>query len=388
MKRFTQYLQLIVALACVALPAGAGAKAADDKPLIAIIGDAWWPAFHVTENAVFDMLQSYEFITAEENAQLKNRQDLEGLNLTVFWVDTGYSYADMQLAIDRTINRSPDILLTFTSWLTEAAVNATRELENPPAIFFGAVEYPELYDIAESPCDKPAHVTGSESLAEYEYVLSLLKIQDPDLTLIGTMYSTAEEGGQYGAHEIATVASNFGIKVEQAPLTTLADVAIAADSLIDKGIGAFLLPWDTLTARGLPVVAIAANEVGIPVFDANMGAIYYGATIGAGFFTYYDDGIAVGRMLTAYLNDELDIALAGISRQSSQGIGVNLDAAFVQGIQIADEITAEVDAVIEGGDLAKASPEAVLALAREGVVVPKLDRIEADRAWLAALNVQ
>ena len=141
-----------------------------------------------------------------------------------------------------------------------------------------------------------------------------------------------------------------------------------------------------MTSRGLPIIAIAANEAGVPIFHPGMGAIYYGATVGGGFFAYYEDGLILGRMLTAYLNGELDIAKTAISQQSSQGLVVNLDAAFVQGVDMAPEIMAQVDAVIEGGQLAQVSPELQLVLAQRGVIVPMEDRIEDDRAFLSALE--
>ncbi len=149
---------------------------------------------------------------------------------------------------------------------------------------------------------------------------------------------------------------------------------------------AFVLPWDHFTSQGLPVIAIVANEAGIPIFHPSMGAIYYGATVGAGFFLYYEDGVSVGRMLVAYLNGELDIANTAISVQSSQGLGVNLDAAYVQGIDIADEIMDQVDVVVEGGELSQVSPELQLVLAQQGIIVPMEDRLEDDRAFLAALQ--
>ncbi len=91
-------------------------------------------------------------------------------------------------------------------------------------------------------------------------------------------------------------------------------------------------------------------------------------------------------MLVAYLNGELDIERTAISQQSSQGLGVNLDAAFVQGVEMAPEIMSQVDVVIEGGELAEVSPEVQLVLAQRGVLVPKEDRLEDDRAFLAALH--
>ena len=216
--------------------------------------------------------------------------------------------------------------------------------------------------------------------------MSLLTIQNPDIKMIGTMFNSSEEGGSWGVERITSLAEEYGIEVEKAGLAKLADVRIAADTLIDKGVEAFVLPWDHFTSQGLPIIAIAANEVGIPIFHPSMGAIYYGATVGAGFFLYYEDGVTVGTMLVAYLNGELDIAKTAISVQSSEGLGVNLDAAFVQGIDMSEELMSQVDVVVEGGELTEVSPEVQLVLAQQGVLVPMADRLEDDRAFLAALE--
>ena len=358
----------------------------DDKPTIAIMGFGWFPSFEVTEGAIFDMLQSYGFVSAEESAILKSREDLEGENINVFWVDPGRGRADLSQAVERAIDMDPDVLVTLSSWLTQAAVNITLDMDDPPPVLFASVNYPYRSGIADAPCIKPAHVTGSESLTPFEYVMSLLKIQFPELTMIGTMFNSSEDGGRWGVDRITAIAEGYGITVETAGLTQVSDVRVAADTLIDKGVQAFVLPWDHLTSQGLPIIAIAANEAGIPVFHPSIGAIYYGATVGAGFYLYYEDGVTVGRMLVAYLNGELDIERTAISQQSSQGLGVNLDAAFVQGVEMAPEIMSQVDVVIEGGELAEVSPEVQLVLAQRGVLVPKEDRLEDDRLFLAALE--
>ena len=377
---------LLVCALLYLLAAPAAFAQDDDKPLIAILGYGWYPSYEVTEGAIFDMLQSYGFISADENARLSEREDLESGKIDIFWVDPGRGRDEISIAVENAIDQEPDVLVTLSSWLTQAAINVTQDMDDPPPVLFASVSYPYRYGIAESPCIKPDHVTGSESLTRYDYVMSLLKIQNPDIAKIGTVFNSSEEGGSWGVERITRLAAEYGIEVEAEGLAQLSDIRPAADALIDKGIEAFVLPRDHYTSQGLPVIAIVANEAGIPVFHPSMGAIYYGATIGAGFYLYYEDGVVLGRMLVAYLNGELDIAATAISQQSSQGLGVNLDAAFVQGIDLPDDLMEQADVVIEGGDLASVTPELQLVLAQRGVVVPMEDRIDDDRAFLAALE--
>ena len=358
----------------------------DDKPTIAMMGYGWFPSFEVTEGAIFDTLQSYGFISVDENAILEDRQDLEGENINLFWIDYGRGRDDLSIAVENALDQEPDVMVVLSSWLTQAALNVTLDMDDPPPILFASVNYPYRSGIADSPCIKPAHVTGSESLTPYEYVMSLLKVQNPDLAKIGTLSNSNEDSSRWGIDRITSIAAEYGIEVESEAIVQLSDIRVAADTLLDKGIEAFVLPHDYLTSQGLPVIAIAANEAGIPVFHPSMGAIYYGATVGGGFFLYYEDGATVGKMLVAYLNGELDIATTAISQQSSEGLGVNLDAAHVLGIDMAPAIMEQVDAVIEGGELTQVSPELQLILAQRGVIVPMEDRVDDDREFLAALE--
>ena len=140
-------------------------------------------------------------------------------------------------------------------------------------------------------------MTGSEVLTDYEFVLAALSLQDPDLRMIGAIFNSGESSGVYGVERITALAAGRGITVEKAGVASLADLRAAANGLIGKGVEAIVLPIDSLTTRGLPVIVSAANENGLPVFHPSMGAINLGATVGAGFSRYYANGVNVGKLL-------------------------------------------------------------------------------------------
>ena len=147
-----------------------------------------------------------------------------------------------------------------------------------------------------------------------------------------------------------------------------------------------MLSLDTITTQGLPIITSIANENGIPVFHPSMGAIYYGATIGAGYSRYYENGVHVGRQLAAYLNGELDIARTAIHIVTDEGLGVNLDSAAMQGVEISDELMREADVVVQGGARAHVSRRLLQIAQQRGVVIPLQQRQAADRQHLAALH--
>ena len=67
-------------------------------------------------------------------------------------------------------------------------------------------------------------------------------------------------------------------------------------------------------------------------------------------------------------------------------MGVNLDSASAQGVDISDELLENAHIVIQDGSPTRVARELLLARASRGVVIPLEQRIEEDRAWLESLQ--
>ena len=178
----------------------------------------------------------------------------------------------------------------------------------------------------------------------------------------------------------------MGISVETAGVTGLADLRAAADSLMQKGAQAIVLPIDSLTTQGLPIIVTVANENGVPVFHPSLGSIYYGATIGAGYSAFYQNGVNVGRTLAFYLNGEIDVARTAIHVATGRGLGINLDSANLQGVEVASDLVRDADVVMEGGAPTRVSARTLQQIRRRGVIIPQAQRQEADEEFFASLQ--
>ncbi len=344
------------------------------------------PSLEITEGAVLDLLESYGYLTPEENRILEDRRDHQGESVDVIWGDAGFDYPTISIMVEDALDQGADVLVTLGTPVTLVAVNTTLGMDDPPAVLFTSVHNPYLAGIADSSCIKPAHVTGSEIQTSYEYVFDALLKQDPALNVIGTIYDTAAASGVYGVDRIADLAGEMAISVVTAGVNTLSDLRSAADSLVQKGADAIVLPIDSLTTQGLPIIVTIANENGVPVFHPSMGSIYYGATIGAGYSSFYENGVRVGIKLAAHLNGDIDIAATGIYIASDQGLGINLDSASLQGVEVSSDLMNEADVVLEGGSPVRVSRRVMQAIRRRGVVIPQEDRQEADTEYLAQLT--
>ncbi len=344
------YTRLLIGLLIVAvLVAGPALAQADEKPTIAIMSFGYHSNVNLSVKGTLDMLQAYGYIDQEERAVLDQRQDLEGEGINIFWGDAAYDIGFANLMVRDALDRDPDALITITTPVAQIAANATLDMEDPPIVIFNVVSNPYAAGIADASCIKPAHISGSQFLAPYDRIVPVMLLQNPDMQVVGTIFTSNEPSGVFGASQISAIGESLGLQVESASIVSVADLTIAAEGLVSKGIEAFILPTEATVASGLPTIIQVANEHGLPVMYTAGNAVYRGATIGAGVYSYFKEGVIAARMLIAHLEGAIDIATAGINLQNDMSVGVNLDVAAAQETEISQELLAVADFVVEDG---------------------------------------
>lgn len=384
-------LLLLATAALMSLSALPGLAQDEDRPTVAILRFGDGLTYDATEAAILDVLQSYGLLSEEENyAEMRGfisthpREEIQGERLNVIWGEAGYDLANANLIVEHALDQEVDVIVSLTTAVTQIAVSATAQMDEPTPVFFTSVYNPYKAGIAQSACIKPAHVTGSEVRTSKKEVLALMMMQDPELQTVGAIYHSAEDMGVLAAAELAEAAAELGLGVEEVAITNLADLRPAALGLLERGAGA-LVPLDLLTARGLPIVLVVANQYGVPVYYPSLASIFVGATVSSGNFTYYKQGINVGVMLAHYLLGELDVATTGINVTRDTAVGLNLDSAAMQDVEIVPELMEMAEAVIVSGRLSHLSERLTTAMTGAGVVVPAEERREADEAFLESL---
>ncbi|MCY3780505.1 MAG: ABC transporter substrate binding protein, partial [Chloroflexi bacterium] len=314
---FKKCLLILFALMIWLAPA---AMAQDGKPTVAVL--RLGPSLSDTslETAVMDTLHVYGWVDAEELALLSERQDLAGEKINIIWGDANYDLPTVGIMVDNALDRGADILITLSTPVTQIALNTTLDQDEPTPVLFSSVYSPYHAGVADAPCIKPAHVSGSESVPPYEEAFQIFLLQNPAMKRFGLIYSSHDASGIYGAERIAAIGESLGLEVESAAVTGVSDLRSATQSLANEGVEAIILPFDYTVAIGLPIIATVAIENQIPVFHPHPGSILAGATVGAGFYNFYTQGISTGLMLAAYLNGDLDLARTAIDSRSGLSV--------------------------------------------------------------------
>ena len=348
------FLTLILLTVLTAAPAGL----AQGNPTIAILRFGELTDVIPTEVGIFEVLQSHGYLTFGENIDLAANQylepnihDFEGDHITILRGDPGEDFAAISIMIEQMLDQEVEAIIAISTPVAQAALNATLDMDNPPAVFFTAVYDPYEAGLAQASCIKPAHVTGVEIVAAYDDVINALLIQDPDIESIGAIYSSSEISGRAGAERIAAAAEARGVQVDQLAVTGISDLRLAAEGLIAKGVQAFVIPADVITYKGIPILAAVADEYGIPIFHSSTSSIMMGTTAGVSSSFSYRRGVGVGHILSEWLNGEIDIAATAISVFSDSAIAVSKDTAKRLDIEIADELEGSAQLVFEDGKL-------------------------------------
>ncbi len=340
----------LILFALLALVIGPALQAQEDEiPTIAMMNFGYSAGQTLATKGAFDVLQAYGYFNEEERAVLDAGEDLVGENINVLWRNAGSDTPTANLMVEDAIDRGVDAMLIVTTQVTQIAVNATRELEDPPAIMFSLVGSPYFAGIADAPCIKPGHVGGSQYHLPYAQSVAVMRLWNPDIQTIGIIVAPGEPISVSGARSLQNAAEELGMTVEIATVVTLSDLNLATESLVNRGVEALINPVSSIILSGTTLLHTLTAEYGIPLFGIFPYHVYNGATVAAGFNNVYGEGVMQSRMLVAHLNGDIDISEISINKTLDFGIAINLDSANAAGVQIPEDLLAMADFVIEDG---------------------------------------
>ena len=271
----------------------------DEIPTVAILRSGLSSSIRLADRAMLDMLHAYGFISDAERLVLEEEQDLYGEKLNIIWRNAGYDLPTTNIMVEEALDRGVDVMITVSTTVTQIAVNATRDMEDPPVIIFNIVSAPYSSGIADASCIKPDYVTGTSPSRSYESYLTLVVPQDPDISDVGALVNPSEPSSVESAKRITEAAESLGLTVHTASVATITDVNIATESLLGKGVEALVLGISATVNNSLSTVLKLSTDYGVPVYSVVPRRVFLGVTIALGFDDHYGQGVTAARMFIA-----------------------------------------------------------------------------------------
>lgn len=379
----TKLAVLMLTLVALLAPPASMAQG-NDNPTIAWI--KWGDSRNVAlaEKAILDMLEVYGFISADERALLDEERSIEGERLNIIYGDALFDRIEANAIIDEAIDKDADVFVTFTTQMTQIVYYAIREFIDPPKLIFTVTSGPYITGVADSSCIKPDFVIGTVPVTNYEDIVPLLLMQDPDMKVVGAIYSPQQRASEVGVARITEIGESLGLTVVAESIIVTPDLYQAVENLYSRGAEAIIIP--IFTFQGFQLLLSLSYDYGLPVLFSAPQNAYRGGTIGGGFFGLYKQGVIAGKMLVAQLNGDIDIAETSIYESDDFAFAVNLDAADLQDVEISQALLDGAAYIVENGETAQGVtaqyPEVEITLPD----MPLGERRAADLEFLAALE--
>lgn len=209
-------------------------------------------------------------------------------------------------------------------------------------VIFNAVSDPVAAKLATSETQPLDGITGISDRLPVEDQLKLIRKVLPDAKTIGIIYTTSEANSVSTVETYKQLAPNYGFEIETVGIGTEAEVAQAADVLLNK-VDCISNMTDNTVVSALAVVLDKANVKNIPVFGSEEEQVKNGCIASAGL-DYIELGKQAGVMAAKVLKGE-DISSMPYETLKESKLTINPSAAQKLGITFSDEITSEATAV-------------------------------------------
>lgn len=264
----------------------------------------------------------------------------DGANLKVAYQSAQGNPTTAMQVVRKFIGERPDVLVTLTTPVTQAAVTAGRGVP----IVFAVVTDPVGAKVVTRMQQPGGNITGVSDLAPIAEQIRLMKTLVPQLKRLGVLYNAGLDGSRYQLDVLKGIAGQQNLNVVEASVVTSNDAIAGMRSLVGK-VDAVWVPNDVVIYAAFEAVARVAQEQKIPLFAAETRTVERGAVAAIGF-DYTAVGHEAAKLVAQVLGGkkpgEMDIVVPSAFRTV-----VNRKAAGATGLAIPQDVLAR--ATVIGG---------------------------------------
>lgn len=210
------------------------------------------------------------------------------------------------------LNATADIPIVFTSVTDPLSANLVADMEAPGGNVTGTTDM------------HPDAITNT-----VEFMTGEL-----DVKSIGMVYNAGEPNSVVQVDAVKEAVGS-DVTVEEAAVSTSADVKQAAESLVGK-VDAFYIITDNTVVSALESVIGVANDQDIPLFVGELDSVARGGFAAYGF-EYGDIGYEAGQMAVEILTEGADPGEMAVQYPGNLKLMINRDAAEEMGIEVKPE---------------------------------------------------
>ena len=203
-----------------------------------------------------------------------------GKNLTFDYQNAQGDQSILQSITQKFAAAKLDLVLAIATPSAQAMASASKDIP----ILITAVTDPVEAKLVNS-MEKPGkNVTGTTDMNPIKEQFELMQKLVPTVKKVGIIYNAGEVNSQVQVAIAKKVATDLGLEVVEATVTTSADVLQASQSLVGK-VDTIYVPTDNMVVSAAQSVVQVANKNKIPIISGESSVVDKGAlaTIGINY---------------------------------------------------------------------------------------------------------
>ena len=200
------------------------------------------------------------------------------------------------------VSKGVDLMLANATPALQAAASATGDI---PVLGTAVTEYGVALGIDGFTGTVGTNVSGTSDLAPLDEQAQMIKDWCPDAKTVGLLYCSAEANSKYQVDTIQTYLEALGYTCTQYAFSDTNDMASVTQTAADSS-DVIYVPTDNTVANNTGIVDNICNGK-VPVFAGEEG-ICAGCGVATLSISYYDLGVATGKMAVKILTGEANVA--------------------------------------------------------------------------------
>ena len=205
--------------------------------------------------------------------------------------------------INSFVSDNVDLILANATPALQAAQAGTNEI---PILGTSVTEYGVALGIDGFDGTVGGNISGTSDLAPLDEQAAMLHELFPDAKNVGLLYCSAEANSQYQVDEVQKALEGMGYTCKQYGFSDSNDLATIATNAAN-GCDVIYIPTDNTAAANTEIINNICQPAGVPIIAGEEG-ICSGCGVATLSISYYDLGVATGKMAVKVLTGEADIS--------------------------------------------------------------------------------
>ncbi len=228
-----------------------------------------------------------------------------------------------------------DLILANATPALQAAQAGTNEI---PILGTSVTEYGVALDIEGFDGTVGGNISGTSDLAPLDEQAAMLNELFPDAKNVGLIYCTTEANSQYQVDEVQKALEGLGYTCKPYGFSDSNDLSAVATTAVEEN-EVIYVPTDNTVASNAPLLDNIARPAKVPVIAGEEG-ICSGCGVATLSISYYDLGVATGKMAAKILTGESDISAMPIEYAPQFTKKYNAEICEDLGITVPDDYVA------------------------------------------------